>query len=120
MASPRIATRDVRPYVQNRQPFFNHSESLWGEWHKTYNPFHTDHDEVYVVYSYRPSWPLFVYDPATGDWYENEERISRTTSKHRTCAHPLTDTVLVSREVLRSISARGMAGAVVARMKEAA
>lgn len=41
----------------------------------------------YVVYSYGTHWPLAVYEyfrdePNKGVWYLNEDRYSRTTSRH--------------------------------------
>ena len=45
---------------------------------------------LYVVYSYGVHWPLFVYEG--GVWYENEDRYSVTTSKHRSQLHPLLET----------------------------
>lgn len=43
---------------------------------------------LYVVYSYRDTWPMFVFDRQTGTWYENEDKYSVTTSKHRTQCVP--------------------------------
>jgi len=46
---------------------------------------------VYVVYSYGRHWPMFAY---IGDvWYENSDRFSPTTSKHRSQVCPPVDTV---------------------------
>ena len=48
--------------------------------------------DLYVVYSYGSHWPLFIFDYSNGQWYENSDRCSCTTSKHRAYAHPLKDT----------------------------
>lgn len=61
---------------------------------------------MYVVWSYG-YWPLFVYFGPTETWYENKERFSVTTSKHRSQSHPLCDTVKVSRDALVHLIARG-------------
>ena len=42
----------------------------------------------FVVYSYGPHWPLYIYDGCT--WYENASRITPSTSRHRSQARPYT------------------------------
>lgn len=54
--------------------------------------------ETYVVFSYGHHWPLFAN--VNGVWYENEDRYSTTTSKHRSQLHPCEDTLKVSRDEL--------------------
>ena len=46
-------------------------------------------ESMYVVYSYGDHWPLFIYHHLTDTWFENEDRCSVTTSKHRSKLHPL-------------------------------
>lgn len=88
----------ARPYVQNRQAFTNHNGQLFGRWETPL---------LYVVYSYGDHWPLFVHDGF--DWYENEDKYSPTTSKHRSQTHPHCETTKVSRTWLRNfiITQRG-------------
>ena len=78
---PRIANRDARDHVQRKQEF--RGNNIFGEWMK-------GSDEVcrYVVCSYGPHWPLFIYDPVTERWYENTSKYGRTTSKHHGQTHP--------------------------------
>lgn len=82
-----------RYYVRNHINFTNSNGQLYGRW-LTPN--------LFVVYSYGAHWPLFVYDAALSTWYENEDRASRTTSKHRSQTHPLTNTELRSCGWLRT------------------
>ena len=42
----------------------------------------------FVVYSYGPHWPLYIYDGCT--WYENASRVSPSTTRHRSQARPYT------------------------------
>lgn len=42
----------------------------------------------YVVFSYGRHFPLFVYDSTTREWYQNSDKYSRTTSKHKVQLHP--------------------------------
>lgn len=46
---------------------------------------------LYVVYSYGPHHPLYVFERSTGKWYRNTEKYSRTTSRHSSQAHPGSD-----------------------------
>jgi hypothetical protein len=59
----------------------------------------------YVVYSYGTHWPLFVFHAESGIWYENMDKRSATTSRHRTQAHPGCGTVLMGHdEILEFVS----------------
>lgn len=89
--TPRINGRKCRPYVQNRKAFTNSNGQLYGVSHTPL---------LYVVYSYGEHWPLFVWDGF--DWYENEDRCSPTTSRHRSYAHPYAETQLLPCSWLRT------------------
>ena len=88
MATPRVSNRDSHRYVQRRETFNNHNDTLWGTMFEKC--------QMYVVYSYRMTWPLFIaVQPIEGGpwvWFENADKFSVTTSKHRTQAHPLCPT----------------------------
>lgn len=81
--APRINGRTCRPYVQAKKPFTNSNGQLYGKW---------ETPDLYVVYSYGPHWPLFVYDHTLGAWYENGDRCSSTTSRHHSYANPYVNT----------------------------
>jgi hypothetical protein len=69
----------ARSFVQSKQPF------------EGSNLFAKQVDDRYVVYSYGFHWPLFIY---THDkWFENEDKFSKTTAKHKTQTHPLKPTI---------------------------
>ncbi len=85
----------ARQYVQAKTAFTNHNGQLFGRWETPL---------LYVVYSYGDHWPLFAHDGF--DWYENDERYSPTTSKHRSHTHPLTHTTKLSRNALRAMIAQ--------------
>lgn len=95
----KIATNRCRPYVQTQRGFQCHG-SLYGRAEMAH-----DGTPMYVVYSYGPHWPLFVCHDGT--WYENEDRRSVTTSKHRSMAHPLCDTIKVSGPDLKRFITHG-------------
>jgi hypothetical protein len=48
-----------------------------------------------MVFSYRFSFP--IYANWKGVWFANKDKVSRTTSKHQSQAHPLTQCVPVER-----------------------
>lgn len=89
--TPRINGRTCRPYVQARKPFTNSNGQLFGRYETPL---------LYVVYSYGDHWPLFAWDGF--EWYENEDKCTRTTSKHHSTAHPLAPTTKVSRDWLKA------------------
>lgn len=97
--STRVGGQSCRPYIQKLQLFHNSGSNhrhpkgstLWSEW-ATYAD---GTPSLYVVYSYRRSWPL--YANWKGIWFANEDKFSRTTTKHSSQAHPLTTVVHVSK-----------------------
>ena len=107
MATPRVPNRDSRRFVQNRTPFSNHNDTLWGadstKWFRNPEEKWGDNpieSRAYTVYSYRTTWPLFIAcQPIEGGewvWFENTSKVSVTTSRHRTQAHPLCPTTILS------------------------
>lgn len=88
----RTTNRNARDYVRNGIPFKNSNGQLFGHW---------ETPTLYVVYSYGDHWPLFVWD--NGEWLENSDKYSVTTSRHHSQAHPHKDTTHLSRTVLKTI-----------------
>ena len=94
----KISNSRCRAYVQRHKPF------------KGSNLYATPIDKGtdnhrYVVYSYGEHFPLLIY--TRGCWFENEDRPSRTTSRHRTQAHPLCPTVVLSTHWMRTLAVWG-------------
>ena len=90
----RTTNRNARDYVRNGVPFKNSNGQLYGTWETS---------EMFVIYSYGDHWPLFVW--YGGEWFQNEEKASVTTSRHRTYAHPHAETELRSCRWLRNFIA---------------
>ena len=103
----KIANKDARKFVQQQHPFegsnlfatFRTKKGKDAEGNDT----HTG--SWYAVYSYGDHWPLFVY--AEDTWFENEDRHSVTTSKHRTQTHPHCHTVLLSSKWMQRLAKGG-------------
>ena len=92
----KIANRDARQYVKRIHPF--QGNNLFATYFCV-NPSSGDPgDSGYAVFSYGQHWPLFISIHINGKdvWFENEERHSVTTSKHRSQTHPHCPTVLLS------------------------
>lgn len=85
----KTSNKNSRQFVQALKDF------------KANNLFGVSENGSYVVYSYGRHFPLFAF--VNGQWYENKDRYSVTTSKHRTQSHPLVDCVPVSTNELKSI-----------------
>ena len=102
----KIANRDVRQFVQRLHPF--EGNNLFAQYRPEGNGVR------YIVYSYGDHWPLFIH--AGDTWFENEDKHSVTTSKHRTQAHPHCPTVLLSTKWMLQLAKGGYAAIAKARV----
>lgn len=91
----RVSNSSCRPFVQRREAF--QGSNLYA-----INLDQGTDDFRYVVYSYGDHWPLFIY--TNGCWFENEEKHSRSTTKHRSQSHPHHPTILLSRHWMRTLA----------------
>lgn len=82
MSLKMIANGKARECVDKLIPF--RGSNLWAE----LNGLYEDGWSRYVVYSYRYTFPLFVYDQIADQWYENRTQFSSTTSRHRSQCRP--------------------------------
>ena len=98
---PRVANAKCRQFVKDREPF--RGSNLYG----VYSLVDTD-NEVYTVYSYGDHYPMFIY--ANGMWFENEDKYSRSTSKHHGQAHPHVPTILLSTRWMQRLANNGYQG----------
>lgn len=85
----KVSNCNARSMVQSKLPFTGN------------NTFGERIGEIYACFSYGHHWPLFAY--VDGTWYENQEKYSTTTSKHRGQLHPLTETEKVTKEELLNL-----------------
>ena len=96
--STRVSGWKCRTYVQNKQPFHNSNKQLYGKWVNS---------DRYVVYSYGAHWPLLVWDESVGRWFANYNKTSRTTTKHASQTHPLTELHPLSLQQIQVLAERG-------------
>lgn len=102
MRMKTVSGQDCRRFVKAKVPFRNNSKSLWGSWQTA-----QDGDSLYVVCSYRTSWPLYAYSSKLSKWFRNEDKYSVTTSKHAGQSHPLEDTYSLSCTAINDLTIIG-------------
>ena len=73
--------REARGMVQKKRPF--RGNNVEGEWDAG--------NTLYVVYSYRSTFPIYVYDTVSQRWFYNKDKYSRTTSRHQSACKPFAD-----------------------------
>lgn len=111
----KVANGKCREYVRNRKQFMGNN--IIG----VVRSVALTDETLYVVFSYGEHFPLFIYHYGTDTWFENEDRYSVTTSKHRSQAHPLplTPTKKVSTGFMKTMLWKGLV-ATVGNVSEAA
>lgn len=105
----KTSNRQARTFVQRLHPF--QGNNLYGTYFCTNPSSANPGDSGYAVFSYGEHWPLFIATtPIEGGpvvWFENEERHSVTTSKHRSQSHPHQPTTLLSKQDMQRLLTRG-------------
>ena len=102
--SARVTNVVARLMVRQRERF--HGNNLYGEWRGKSAT--ADCGDRYVVTSYGDHWPLFIWEDGT--WYENVDKYSVTTSKHRSQAHPHEETMPMTCEDMLVLMDYGIVG----------
>lgn len=99
----RISNKEARQYVQCTVPFT--ASNLYAEWASP---------SLYVVYSFGQHFPLFVFDKTVSTWYENSDKYSMTTSRHKSQSRPYAIRPIISdTEKLRLLIAKGSTAAAI-------
>jgi hypothetical protein len=108
--STKISNKQARGYVQELKPFT--ASNIFAEWITVkYREGEVERwmdRKVYAVFSYGRHWPLFVYDGQAEVWFENTERYSNTTSRHRSQAHPLRPTIACDVATIKEVLTVGV------------
>lgn len=90
---PRLANNELRGPIKRREMFKTNSGSV----------FPRRVGDLYVVYSYGDHFPMWVYDGHINQWFGNEDRWSRTTSKQQSQTRPDVEMTMWSTDTLRRI-----------------
>jgi hypothetical protein len=108
--SKRVNNKDMGRMVTWREPFKNNNDTCYGQWR----------GNLYIVWSYGPHFPIYVWDEEACRWYGNSGKYSSTTSRHQSNARPNPlhgEIIWVETEQLLSvINSGGTAGFVAHRM----
>lgn len=107
-----VPLNEVRRHVQNLEHFDISTGNLFSVTYSHGSPNH----KRYVVFSYGSNWPLFVYHYGTKRWFENSDKYSVTTSKHKTKAHPHCETTPLPRDQMVILAGRGLTALTEAKM----
>jgi hypothetical protein len=82
----RVANCNCRDSVESRTPF--EGSNMYANWQAYSVNTESEYSSNYVVYSYGSHFPMYVYCEVTDQWFGNNGRYSRTTSRHQTQARP--------------------------------
>lgn len=72
----KTSNRNARYAVDNLCPF--QANNLYAQ----------NRGRFYVVFSYGEHWPLWVHDNRSHVWYENSDKYSVTTGRHKSQSRP--------------------------------
>ena len=85
----RVSNNEMGSCVQRREEFRNNNGTVYSE------RFSDEESSRYVVYSYGPHFPMYVYDYAYECWFGNKDRYSQTTSCHKSQCQPSGNVIYV-------------------------
>lgn len=108
----KIANKNAREYISDREIFkgsnlfseertINETDAL----RKTIREIHGEPLKIYVVFSYGYHFPMFAC--VRGEWYENSDKYSRTTSKQKNQARPYHKCRQLNTEQMKRLVERG-------------
>ena len=89
----RLANAETSGPIKRREMFKTNSGAV----------FPRREGDLYVVYSYGDHFPMWVYDGHINQWFGNQDRASRTTSKQQSQTRPDVDMTMWSTDTLRRI-----------------
>lgn len=87
----KITNKDARKFVQQRLPF--QGSNMFAEYFCPYPEDSSEGQHGYVVYSYGKHFPMYICLHIGGRdiWFANEDKYSRSTTRHQSQARPVTD-----------------------------
>jgi hypothetical protein len=109
--SQNLNNSQVAAYVNRTQPFSNKNGTMWASWYGDSS------SNRYVVCSYGPHWPMYIWCARTRQWYGNKDKRSATTSRHMTQARPKGKIKWLSVYHMYAISQMGTLGFLKERVK---
>lgn len=104
---PNLTNKQCATYAKALKPFKNGNKTLYGDWSDA---------NTYVIYSYGSHFPIYAWVRQTNRWYANEDKYSRTTTKHMGQVCPDYNATRVSTSFLKSLAIQGFAAIAKARV----
>jgi hypothetical protein len=98
----RSTNESCGEYVREALPF--KGSNLYARW---VYPYIAEEPPMYVVFSFRDDWPLYIWEPVERTWFQNVEGYSPTTSQHSSDANPGYDTLPLDTDTMLDIMNRG-------------
>lgn len=102
--SVRIANKNAYGYVRDKAQFIG--SNMYATW---FNSWDDDEHGLYVVFSYGEHFPMYAYDSKTNLWVANNEKYSRSTTRHQSQARPYSiDREFNTRQMQELVSRRSL------------
>jgi hypothetical protein len=76
------SNKEADQYTTSREPF--KGSNTWGEWLT---------ENLYAVFSYGRHFPIYAWDEELGVWFGNQDKYSRSTTRHQSQLRPRTDRI---------------------------
>ena len=111
----KITNREAGHKVARKETFTTGNETMFANWVEVGGAADPQTEGLYVVYSYRISWPIYVWSEVAQKWFANKDKFSLTTSRHMSYAHPPVareDLTWLHLDQMMALAAWGYAGLV--------
>ena len=111
MKAMRIPNKNARDYVNSLEEFVG--SNIWSHWHS----WDEGMTKLYVVYSYGEHFPMYIYDDNEDVWVGNQDKYSRSTTRHQSQARPSSgvDVWLSTSEMKGLIAEGGLVGLTISK-----
>lgn len=112
----KIVNRDAGKYVTRREPF--NGSNIFAFWAgRSIRPSGVG-ERRYVVCSYGPHFPMYIWEQNTGQWFGNSDKYSVTTTRHQSQCRPTTDSIVwLPTNLMLLLAQFGYRHLIVARME---
>ena len=110
----RTSNNKARDYVNNLEEFVG--SNIFSHWHS----WDEGMTKIYVVYSYGMHFPMYVYDDNENVWVGNEDKYSRSTTRHQSQCRPSggVDVWLSTDEMVKLVNERGLVGLTISKAQQ--
>ncbi len=107
----RVRNKEASVCAARKEEFRNYNGTMFGQWKPGAKP----GAATYVVYSYGEHFPMYVW--SDDQWFENEDKYSRTTALHMTQARPTSNTIKMDTIMIMRVARTGYTALVKDRLR---